>query len=97
MALTISWTPEAEESFEQITDYILGKFGETALRKFLKKVQLFLDGISEYPNLFPQSKSRMVRKGLLSKQTTVYYRVKGDTIELLSFFPNASDPEKMIY
>lgn len=50
--------------------------------------------ISQNPNIFPKSELKDVYKTVILKYNTLYYRVKGDTIEILSFFSNRQSPAR---
>lgn len=46
--------------------------------------------------MFPSSlKKPELRKCVFSKQTSIYYRIKEDYIEIVSFRPNGIDPKKL--
>jgi|ERR1035437_7676161 plasmid stabilization system protein ParE len=95
MGLEIKWTEEAEETFDSIITYLHKKWTVREIQKFIKKVNETLYHISEFPNSFKQSKSKKVRKALLTKQNSLLYRVHPTRIELLSFWDNRFDPKKL--
>jgi len=46
------------------------------------------------PEMFPSSsKKKSFRKCVLSKQTSVYYQIKNEYIEVVSFRTNRKDPD----
>ena len=48
--------------------------------------------------MFAESANRKgVRRAVLLRGNTIYYRIKDDQIEILSFFSNRQDPEKTEY
>ncbi len=52
--------------------------------------------ISENPDLFPLSSKKNIRRAVLKKLNTIYYRVQNeDSIEITSFFSNRKNPSKM--
>jgi len=91
----IIWTPEAAEDFEEIQDYLLREFGEIVLQRFTERVFSFLDLLEDYPHIGTiQQEERKIRSFVISKQTTILYKVESRNIYLLSFFANLDDPQK---
>jgi plasmid stabilization system protein ParE len=88
MALKLSWTPGAITSLEEIFNYIEQDFGHVAAEKFATLVSRILDQLVRYPNMYPGTSSQNVRRGVIGKHTTIYYRIEGDMIELLLFWNN---------
>jgi plasmid stabilization system protein ParE len=88
MALRLSWTPEAVDSLEEIFNYIELEFGHASAQKFAALVSRVLEQLVQYPNMFPSASTHHVRRGVIGKHTTVYYRIDGDLIELLLFWNN---------
>ncbi|MFO7824533.1 MAG: HD domain-containing phosphohydrolase, partial [Cyclobacterium sp.] len=58
-------------------------------------IEKTLDRISESPKMYRESNKRNgLRKCVFSKQTSIYYRINEDHIEIVSFRPNRKDPNK---
>ena len=65
------------------------------MRKLSNEIEKTVNLISNNPNLFPQSENRDVRKAVVKKLNTIYYRLKEeDKVEILSFFSNRQNPNK---
>ena len=71
------------------------EWGERAVQNFVRKSMRVLNQITENPYIFKASKSKDVRKGFITKQTSLIYRVKKKEIELLFFWDNRQDPAKL--
>lgn len=82
MGLEIRWTKRAEKSFDRVVEHIETNWSEKSAKKFVRKTNKVLDMMSENPLIFPESKKKGIRKGLITKQTTVYYRVFKNIIRL---------------
>lgn len=95
--MKISWTTEAEISYFNILDYLLYKWGLIEVRKFVEKTDFVLSQITKTPNMFKKSKSKDIRIGFISKQTSLFYRIKKDEIELLTFWDNRQNDTKLKY
>jgi len=95
--MKISWTPEAKVSYFNILDYLQYKWGLTEVRKFVEKTDFVLSQICKTPNMFKKSKSKDIRIGFISKQTSLFYRIKKNEIELLTFWDNRQDDKRLKY
>ncbi len=96
MAVKILWTKRAQHSFERIVDYLLTEWSLAVAAKFVNKSNAFIEILKDHPRI---GKQEMAQKGLrsfvLSRQTTVFYRIKNkDTIILLNFFDTRQEPKK---
>jgi len=81
------------------TDNALDELKENWTNKELKKLAKELDKtlslISQNPNLFPFSDKKQIRKAVVKKLNTIYFRVSNThDIEILSFFSNRQHPKK---
>ncbi len=71
------------------------KFGQKKAKEVYERIEKVLDQISKMPEMFRASEQQKgLRKCVFSKQTSIYYRIKDDHIEVVSFRPNRKDPEK---
>jgi plasmid stabilization system protein ParE len=96
MSLPIKWSPASKDGFAVLLDYVETHFGLDAALKLLDKTDTVLDGIAEHPELFPASKkSPHIRKAVLTKQTSLLYRIETHEIQLLHFWDNRRDPEAL--
>ena len=95
MAITVVWTPEAEETFDEIIRYLEVEFGDAVVRNFLRRVAEVISTVSQFPEIFQSAGTKNVRKGFIARQTSLYYSVKGDRIELISFWNNKRNPENL--
>jgi len=95
MALEIKWTKRATYSFYNTIDYLEEEWSERSARKFVQIVNRFLHTLQEQPEI---GKIEVAEKGIrgfvLSRQNTVFYRIKGQRIILLKFFDNRQHPSK---
>jgi len=89
----IIWTPYAVEDFEDIQEYLGRKFGEHSIRKFTLRVFGFLNILENHPKIgLLEIETKNIRSFVLSKQTTILYKVENEKIYLLSFFDNRQEP-----
>lgn len=87
--------PAAEADLEQITDYILLKFGVLAVEHFISRFEKVCEIISSNPELYSVvNTKRNVRKCVLAKQSILYFRICQDQIEILKVFDTRQNPQK---
>lgn len=92
MALNIVYIPEAEETLTSVYDFIKNRFGTRSAETLLNKAEKIIRLISEHPEMYKAVPfDNSVRKGLITKQTSVFYRINNETIELLFFWDNRQD------
>lgn len=94
MVLQVRYSLKAKQEYTAIISYIIQNFGlEKAILVdgYFEKVirQISING-EMYP-LF--DKRRKIRRCVISKQTTLFYRVERKNLELVSFRGNLMNPE----
>ena len=93
MRLPLFWTEEAKETFGIVTNFILQTWGDKQVEIFIKKASKTLENISSQPYIFKSSSiQKDVRKGLIRKQTSVFYQIESDKIVILFFWDNRQKP-----
>ena len=93
MALNILYTPKAKETFVLVYNLINEKFGVKIANNFLIKAERTIHLISEQPQMFKSSSiSEDVRVAHFTKNTSLFYQVADQQINLLFFFDNRQEP-----
>ena len=98
--MEISWTPTAKKTYFKVLDYLAEEWTKKEVENFVHKVESILEQIKSNPEMFEASrKKKNVRKGLINKQNTLYYRVKPrkNELELITFWYNRKDLKKLAY
>lgn len=95
MALIIKWTVRAKNDYIHILEYLHTNWTKKELQKFIDKTSKALIQIAAKPEIFPVAKKKNVRKCVLIKQVSIYYRIKKSEIELLAFWDNRKTPKKL--
>ena len=97
MALKIRWTPEAEDNFASIINYLEHEWTEKEIRKFAKKTQKIILQISNNPKMFKDTGKEEIRKAVITKQTSLFYHIDdaANLITLLSFWDNRKNPKSL--
>lgn len=90
------WTEEAINNLEDILDYLEKNWSQKEIEDFKIKLSKQLVLIPKFPHMFPVSlQNQKLRKAVLSKQTTLYYQIKGNLIYLVTLFVNVKDIGKL--
>jgi plasmid stabilization system protein ParE len=90
------WSDEALSNLREIINYLENRWTHKEIGKFANLLEHQLKLIVSNPLLFPMvDKSLDLRKAVLSRQTTIFYRVKGFEIHILSLFDNRQNPAKL--
>ncbi|OAQ38580.1 hypothetical protein A5893_14280 [Pedobacter psychrophilus] len=92
MKLEVRWTPNAEQTFDVIYQFVLEQWGFEIAENLKLKILKTLDQISEQPFLFQESSLKDVRKAVISKYTSLFYEVLENHILLVFFWDNRQQP-----
>ena len=92
----IKWTVHALNELKETFDYLDANWTEREMNKLGIEIEKTLKLISINPELFPTIRNmKNVRRALVTKQNTLYYRTNNKIIEVLSFFSNRKNPDKL--
>lgn len=96
MRLPIIWSPRSRKDFLSILDYLIEEWGEKQAIKLADRVDEALELIAEMPQMYPATtRIPNVRRCVIVKQVTLYYRIRKKQIELITFFDPRQDPKKL--
>jgi len=92
MDYKIFWSYESLNNLEGILSYLETEWTEREVTIFKIKLSKQLDLIQKNPKLFPVSSTQpRLRKAVLSKQSTIFYELKGFEIHIAYLFSNRMD------
>jgi len=98
MPKQIIWSPSAESDFGNILEYLNQKWGEKIACQFIEITSTILRQITVKPKLFPLINKKMkIRKCVLTKHNSVYYRESVTQIEILRIFDTRQHPDKLTF
>lgn len=96
MAYNLRWSEEAVKNLEQILNYLSENWSQKEVDNFKKRFKKQVTLIRQFPQMFPASSyNQKLRKSLLSKQTTIFFEIKDDTIMLVYIFNTYQDIDKI--
>jgi plasmid stabilization system protein ParE len=91
----IRWTIHALSELSDTIKYLKENWTEKELIQFANAVDNTVEIISRHPEIYPVSnKKRKIRKAVVDKNNTIYYRVVRDSIQILAVFGTKQDPAK---
>jgi len=98
MSKQIVWSPLSENDFPNILDYLNKNWGEKVAFQFIELTESFLTQISINPRQFPVIyKKKKVRKCVLTKHNTLYYRDSKTHIDILRIYDTRQDPDILTF
>ena len=91
----ILWTNHALKELEDTISYLEENWTDKELQNLAIKMEETLLLISHNPNLFQVSEVKKdIHRVVILTYNTLYYRVKNNQIEIISFFSNRQNPKK---
>ncbi len=93
---SLYWSASALKELEATFEYLLEYWTERELNNLALRIEGLLLLISKNPNLFPRSEvQKNIRRAVVTKHNTLYYRFNEDRIEIISFYSNHQNPRKV--
>jgi plasmid stabilization system protein ParE len=91
----ILWTDFALKELENTIEYLEENWTKKELQNLALNIEETLKLISQNPELFQVSIIKKdIRRAIILSHNTMYYRVKNNQIEIISFFSNRQNPKK---
>ena len=92
----VVWTDHALDELRQTISYIEQNFSAREIQRLANKIESTLALIATQPAMFPESPSRKgVRRAVILRFNSLYYRINNRQIEILSFFSNRQNLKKL--
>jgi plasmid stabilization system protein ParE len=96
MSFRIVWPPASKDEYADLLSFVELNHGVDAALKLLEKTDKVLEFIAANPEMFPASDAqKAIRKAVITKQTSLFYRITGQEIQLLHFWDNRRDPNSL--
>jgi plasmid stabilization system protein ParE len=90
--ISVLWTDRSLQNAISIKQYLIQQFSEREVENFLALLIAFEIAVTAFPKLYPVSSiKRGLRRAVLSKVLSVFYRVKKNNIEVLAIIDNRCD------
>lgn len=89
---TIVWTERSLQNAISIKEYLSTHFSVKEIDQFYTILQNFEIAVCAFPELYPQSLiKKNIRRAVLSKVLSAYYRVHKGKIEVIALLDNRCD------
>lgn len=83
----VYWTDNAFNNASQIKNYLSKNFSEKEVAAFYSLLAAFESVVNAFPYLYPSTKNNiMIRRAVLNKHLSVFYRIQKNRIEVLAAF-----------
>lgn len=93
---SIIWTDEALHNLSLIIAYLETNWTEKEIRKFVRRIEKLLELIAIFPEIYPSTNNRKkMRRCVLTKQISLYYKVMKREIFVVTLFDNRQDQKKL--
>jgi plasmid stabilization system protein ParE len=93
--LRVFLSPLAERKLFVLLDYLTEEWGIVAKDKFLLKFKNAVNQVSIQPKSCPESNENGIFRCVVTPQSSFYYRIKNDEIEIITLFDNRQDQQKI--
>ena len=98
MPKQIIWSPLAESDFAKILDYLDKNWEKKVAAHFIELTENLINQISLNPRQFPICYTRKnVRKCVLTKHNTLFYRDTRSSIQILRIYDTRQDPDTLTF
>ena len=95
MAAKVIWSPRAENSFNNILEYLERHWTQKEINAFIARTEEVISYIQENPQYYPYSQESDTYRCVMREQVSLYYRIKNDYVELMLFWDNRRNPYKL--
>lgn len=88
----IKWSSYAQNDLAHLLEYLEAKWNKKSCITFLNKLDFCIELIEKNPNLFPVfNKTLGIRKCVITKQNTLFYKIAATKIEVLRLYDTRQD------
>jgi plasmid stabilization system protein ParE len=98
MPKQVNWSPLAESDLSNILDYLHKNWERKVASNFIDLTDNFINQISINPKQFPLiNKRKGIRKCVITKHNTLFYRDKSSSVEILRIYDTRQDPNTLTF
>jgi plasmid stabilization system protein ParE len=96
MKRQIRLSVRASQKLEKLLSFLETEWSVKVKKDFIIKLDDTLEQIQKLPESFPESeKVKGLRKCVVTKQTTLFYKYSDSTIDIITFFDNRQNPQSL--
>ncbi len=98
MAYQIIYKKRFFKKLLKLLDYLKSEWNVSVAEQFIDQLQKRLKTLSKQPYIGVQSASvKSVRSILITSHNRIFYRIKGNVIEVINMYDTRSNPKKNAY
>jgi plasmid stabilization system protein ParE len=95
--LNVLWTNQALRNASNIKTYLEENFSVKEINNFFSLLSAFESAVTTFPKLYPQTnKKAKIRRAVLSREVSAFYRIIDIRIEVLAILDNRCDLSKWL-
>ena len=92
----LKWSKRAREDNRKLFAYLLEEWGEDIALRVRKEIEESPVRIRDFPEQFPIFlKEKQIRRYVLTRQTSILFKVNKELIEIVTLFDNRQNPKKL--
>jgi plasmid stabilization system protein ParE len=92
----LNWSIRALQEYKDLLDYIADEWGETIMDRVKSEFTQTLSRIQNSPEQFSVFlKRKNIRRCIASPQTSIYFKINKNDIEIYAVFDNRRNPKKL--
>ena len=90
--MKVTFTDQAADQLTELVDYLEIEWSIKVRENFLLKLESAVEVIAAFPFAYPSSESYPdFRRCVVTTQTSLYYQIQTDEIEVVAVFDNRRD------
>lgn len=92
---SVIWSSLAEKDFAGILDYLHSEWNQQVANNFIDLLDQSILQLQINPNLFPIIHKKGIRRCVITKHNTLFYRINVNTVEILRLYDTRQDPDSL--
>ncbi len=93
--LSVTWTDRSLSDSQTIRNYLQYYFSKKEIDNYYKLLESFEKIVPVFPTLYPRTKkNKGIRRAVLSKQLSVFYKTTKETIVVIAILDNRMNDSK---
>lgn len=93
--MQIIWSDEAITDYHQNIDYLEKEWSPQVAIDFIEDVEAVIELIKSHPELYPLTDYLGIRRAVIRKQVTLFFKVRDKQVHLIRFWNNYQNPERL--
>jgi len=95
MTKFLIWSDRALEEYDKLQDYLYEEWGDEITQRVILEIAQTIHRIQNSPEHFPIFlKRKKIRRCVASPQTSIFFKVNHDVVEILAMFDNRQNTKK---